>query len=413
MKKTDYSEQKIPLKGKKILSIGLAAMLTTSLLTACSTGSNAEDEVEITPPPATEAVATEAPATDAPVEEPAGETEETTIELSDTGIVITGEGADTYGNDITITGGGTYAVSGAVTDGAITVNAPGEDVTLTLNGANITNADGPAILFDDAASATLLLADGTENTLLNGGSTPATEEPAATTDDAVEPENAEPTEEAADADSAEAPGEPAEAETEETAESTPTAETEEAAEQPQETETAYGAALYGTIPFNISGYGALYINGSIAQGIIGEADIAIDNAMVIVTAASDGIYTNGSLAVQSGTVFAGGETVPALTEGSQSSITYAFDTAVPVGSFVSIREGNTEMFSVVAENELQTVLYSASLLADGDSYDIYVDNTLAGTVTLGEPAAGEDAAAASDATEEPGATEEDPDATEE
>ena len=62
------------------------------------------------------------------------------------------------GSTITITAGGTYVVSGALTDGEIVVAADGADVHLVLNGASITNADGPAIDVRDAGSAVLVLA---------------------------------------------------------------------------------------------------------------------------------------------------------------------------------------------------------------------------------------------------------------
>ena len=44
-------------------------------------------------------------------------------------------------------------VSGTLTDSEIVVAADGADVHLVLNGASITNADGPAIDVRDAGSA--------------------------------------------------------------------------------------------------------------------------------------------------------------------------------------------------------------------------------------------------------------------
>ena len=84
------------------------------------------------------------------------------------------------GSTITITAGGTYVVSGALTDGEIVVAADGADVHLVLNGASITNADGPAIDVRDAGSAVLVLARGSDNALADGAAYADTGEDAPT-----------------------------------------------------------------------------------------------------------------------------------------------------------------------------------------------------------------------------------------
>ena len=84
------------------------------------------------------------------------------------------------GSTITITASGTYVVSGTLTDGEIVVAADGADVHLVLNGASITNADGPAIDVRDAGSAVLVLAKGSDNALADGAAYADTGEDAAT-----------------------------------------------------------------------------------------------------------------------------------------------------------------------------------------------------------------------------------------
>ncbi|WP_315217215.1 carbohydrate-binding domain-containing protein [Actinomyces dentalis] len=84
------------------------------------------------------------------------------------------------GSTITITAGGTYVVSGALTDGEIVVVADDADVHLVLNGASITNADGPAIDVRDAGSAVLVLARGSDNALADGAAYADTGEDAPT-----------------------------------------------------------------------------------------------------------------------------------------------------------------------------------------------------------------------------------------
>lgn len=84
------------------------------------------------------------------------------------------------GSTITITASGTYVVSGTLTDGEIVVAADGADVHLVLNGASITNADGPAIDVRDAGSAVLVLARGSDNALADGAAYADTGEDAPT-----------------------------------------------------------------------------------------------------------------------------------------------------------------------------------------------------------------------------------------
>lgn len=72
---------------------------------------------------------------------------------------------------------GTYLVSGSLTDGQIVVDADDTDkVQIVLAGAAITCADSAAIYSKNADKVFLTLAEGTENTLTNGGSYTAIDE---------------------------------------------------------------------------------------------------------------------------------------------------------------------------------------------------------------------------------------------
>ncbi len=68
----------------------------------------------------------------------------------------------------TITKGGTYVVTGEISNGRIIVNAPKENVTLVLDNASITCPYGSPIYVYDAASTTVYLKENTENTLTDG-----------------------------------------------------------------------------------------------------------------------------------------------------------------------------------------------------------------------------------------------------
>ncbi|WP_425591805.1 carbohydrate-binding domain-containing protein [Actinomyces procaprae] len=95
----------------------------------------------------------------------------TTITLSGNSASAAGDGAggvSVDGSTITITGAGTYVLTGELTDGKVIVNADGAEVRLVLDDASISNTSGPAIDIQDAGSAVVVLAAGTENTLTDG-----------------------------------------------------------------------------------------------------------------------------------------------------------------------------------------------------------------------------------------------------
>ncbi|TFH51188.1 carbohydrate-binding domain-containing protein [Actinomyces viscosus] len=95
----------------------------------------------------------------------------TTITLSGSSASVGGSSSSNVkvdGGTVTINSGGTYVISGELTDGRIVVNAPDADVRLVLNGASITSSDGPAIDIQDAGNAIVVLAKDSKNTLTDG-----------------------------------------------------------------------------------------------------------------------------------------------------------------------------------------------------------------------------------------------------
>ena len=74
------------------------------------------------------------------------------------------------GSTVTITAEGVYILSGTLYDGQIQINAPDSaQVQLVLNGVDITSADSSAIYALEADHVFITLADGSENSLSNGG----------------------------------------------------------------------------------------------------------------------------------------------------------------------------------------------------------------------------------------------------
>ena len=77
----------------------------------------------------------------------------------------------TLENDLNITKAGTYHLTGTLEDGNITINVGDDDVVkLILDSVTITNSNGPAIYVENADKVILTVAEGTTNTLTDGGS---------------------------------------------------------------------------------------------------------------------------------------------------------------------------------------------------------------------------------------------------
>lgn len=173
----------------------------------------------------------------------------TEVSLEGTGASATGADADTVAVSeqdgepvLTISGSGTYRLSGAF-DGTVVVASGEEDaVQVILDGADIASSNGPALRIDSADEVTVLLAEGSENTLT----------------DAVA--YADTSTEAAD------------------------------------------AALYSKADLTIAGSGSLAVEGQYLDAIHSTDGLVIDGAAITVQAADDGIVGKDYVALLSGTV---------------------------------------------------------------------------------------------------------------
>ena len=139
----------------RILSIIISAALLAGCLSACgessTTGGSSSDENTAATVTGGDAATT--PDTTADVEAP-DVSGATTAEVTD-GVV-------------TITAGGTYVVTGTMTEGRILVNAPKEEVTLVLQDAAITCSTGSPLYVYKSKATTLYLPEGTASTLTDG-----------------------------------------------------------------------------------------------------------------------------------------------------------------------------------------------------------------------------------------------------
>lgn len=103
------------------------------------------------------------------------EADSTTIQLADNQNTSSGEGATVDGNVVTITTGGTYLISGTLSDGQIKVTAPNtEEVHLIFDGVDITSSTSAPLLIEEADKVFVTLAEGSENTLTDKAGSTAT-----------------------------------------------------------------------------------------------------------------------------------------------------------------------------------------------------------------------------------------------
>ncbi|MBQ4436058.1 MAG: carbohydrate-binding domain-containing protein [Clostridia bacterium] len=98
------------------------------------------------------------------------ESEAVTISLSGTGAEASSGSVQISGSTVTITAAGTYILSGTLNNGSVIVNADKEDkVQLVLDGVTIHSDSFAAIYVVQADKVFLTLAEGSVNTLSNGG----------------------------------------------------------------------------------------------------------------------------------------------------------------------------------------------------------------------------------------------------
>lgn len=93
-----------------------------------------------------------------------------TVTLADGRSAADGEGVSIKGDVITVTGEGTYLLTGTLSNGQIVVSAADEDkVQLVLSDAHITCQGGAVLYVLESDKVFVTLAEGTENTLTSAG----------------------------------------------------------------------------------------------------------------------------------------------------------------------------------------------------------------------------------------------------
>lgn len=233
---------------KRILAVLLCAALLIGVLCACGKTADAGANTDTA---ADDSIAQQLYDTEVTAPDLAGATE------------ITLSGSD----DVTITDGGVYVLTGTLTDGRVLVNAPGADVTLVLQNADITCTDSSALYLYKAARVLVYLPDGTASTLTDGDSYDYGDSFSSADD-----------------------------------------------EEPN-------ACLYSKSDLIIAGGGTLTVTGNANNGITGKDTLKIEGTTVNVTAANHGINGKDCLVLKQAdvTVTSGGDALRA-TNNSDSTL---------------------------------------------------------------------------------------------
>ena len=197
-----------------------------------------------------------------------------TIVFSGDSATVTGSGAEADGAKVTISDGGTYTVSGESDSAQILIKAgKNNDVTLILNGVNLTNADEAVIYEKKTNSLTIETIKDTENIITSG------------TEDLYETALTDAANGVVEDDESEAPD----------------ADAEESSET-EESDNKSSAAIYAKNDLTIAGSGTLTVNGYINNGIQTKDDLEVDSGTITVTASNDGLKGKDSLTVKNGTI---------------------------------------------------------------------------------------------------------------
>ncbi len=164
-----------------------------------------------------------------------------TITLNGSGAEVSSDKVSVSGADVTITGSGAYLLSGELNDGSITIDADKNDeVRLVLNSVNISSGSYAAIYVKQADKVSVTLAEGTQNTLSNGG----------TFD--------------------------------------------------QRDDSNVDAVIFAKDDIAFNGAGALTISSPAGHGVVGKDEVTVTNGVYEITSAKCAVRANDSIAVADG-----------------------------------------------------------------------------------------------------------------
>ena len=166
---------------KRLCALLGSAVILSMMVTACSgTAADSTDTTESQQAVSTgDTLSYDDMFTDRDLDVGYEESDSVKISLSDDSTTVSSDSSDNSstddtvdgvtvdGNVITITSGGTYIISGTLSEGQLVVDADDEKVQLVLDNADITCATSAAIYVKSAGKTFITLAEGSENILMN------------------------------------------------------------------------------------------------------------------------------------------------------------------------------------------------------------------------------------------------------
>lgn len=197
------------------------------------------------------------------------DTDATTITLNGDTCKISGNGAYVNDNQVVISGGGKYVISGTWNDGSIVVDAyESSKVSIKLTGVNIYCSDDACFRVNQADKVFLTLDEDTENTFESG---------------------------------------------------------EEYSDEALEDGT--GGVIFAHDDLSINGYGSLNITANYKHGIDANDDLMIYNCKLSISAPKDGIHVNDSVRIRAKEIAidAGDDGIATVNEGGYVYIAGCID----------------------------------------------------------------------------------------
>lgn len=284
--------------------------------------------------------------------------DETTVSLDGESATVSGDGATADGSTVTISAPGTYRISGTLDDGQVVVSSDADGlVRLVLDGADITSSTGSAVAVTQADDVSVVLADGSTNSLTD----------AATYEDT--------------------------------------------------SEDAPNAALFSADSMVVSGTGSLDVTGNANDGIASKDGLVIAGGDITVSAVDDGVRGKDFLVVTDGTldVDAEGDGLKADNEDGTNDDGETVGYAALLGGTVTVASGDDGVHAesdLVVDGATITVsesvegLEAAHILVASGTVDVTSSddgfNAAGGTSTTTDGAAATDGTAADDTAADTG-----------
>ena len=263
-----------------------------------------------------------------------------TITLLGDSVRFEGTGIAARGSRVGITKGGTYRISGSLSDGQIEINTE-KKVVLQFDGMSITNSAGSAINVINAKRVTVELMPGTVNSLEDGNVQHDADRGALFTNDTLEIGGS----------------------------------------GTLNVKSNYAHGIISDDDIIVNG-GTIRIV-STKSGLFANDDISINGGTSILMGGTreekGAIIALGGLTVNGGTLYAIGNTCTLpLASSTQNILAFNFASALPANTLTRIASGSNPLFTFTSPRAYKTVICSGTGLKDGASYTVSTGGSVTG-----------------------------------